>query len=384
MHQLSGSLRRYTLSLLLAVGILTLTACGGRITNTNWAGLSTDGERVFLAFGPRVLAYDPETQTQNWIYPAEDSAVQFYSTPAINGEQIVFGDYGRPGGFFSPRVTTSIYALENVDSGAPREIWINSEAATDKVVAPPLFADGTLYVGTADNNILALSPEDGSLLWEYETGHAIWGQPAYADGVLYVTSMDHAVYALDTAESGEVLWRIEFEGALPSSPILGDGLIYVSSFDGNVHALDMESGDVRWSAPAGNWVWGAAALVDGVVYFSDIDGRLFAVDAQTGEQLWTHEAGVNVVSSPVVVGDNLYIASGTEDDTPTGALTAYSASDGRQLWSQPTSVPLTTTPVVIGDDTIVVGMQNADTLLIGFDLATGQELWRYALPEPAN
>ena len=186
MHQLSRSLRRYALYLLLAVGILTLTACGGRITNTNWAGLSTDGERVYLAFGPRVLAYDPATQTQNWIFPAEAGAVQFYSVPAVNGDQVVFGDYGRAGGFFSPRVTISIYALENVDSGAPRELWINSEAATDKIVAPPLFADGTLYVGTADNNILALNPEDGSLLWQYETDHAIWGQPAFADGVLYV------------------------------------------------------------------------------------------------------------------------------------------------------------------------------------------------------
>ncbi len=384
MYQLSRSLRRYALYLLLAVGILTLTACGGRITNTNWAGLSTDGERVYLAFGPRVLAYEPETQTQNWIFPAEAGAVQFFSAPAVNGDQVVLGDYGRAGGFFSPRVTTSVYSLENVASGAPRELWINSEAATDKIVAPPLFADGVLYVGTADNYILAFNPDDGSLLWQYETGHAIWGQPVFADGLLYVASMDHSVYALDTTNSGELIWRTELGGALPSSPVLGDGLLYVSSFDGNLHALDIGSGEVQWSAPAGNWVWGAAALDDGTLYFSDIDGRLFAVDAQTGEQIWTHEAAVSVQSNPVVVGDTLYIASGTGGDAPTGALTAYSTTDGTQLWTQATTVPLNTTPVVVGDDSIVVGMQNADTLLIGFDLAAGQELWRYALPESAN
>lgn len=383
MHQLSGSPRRYALSLLLAISILTLSACGRRITNTNWAGLSTDGERVYLAFGPRVLAYDTQTQTQNWIYPAESSTVQFFSAPSLDGEQVVFGDYGRAGGFFSPRVTVSIYALENADSGAPREFWINSTAATDKIVAPPLFADGKLYVGTADNNVLALNPDDGALLWRYETGHAIWGQPAFADGVLYVASMDHSAYALD-ADSGELIWRTEIGGALPSSPILGDGLLYVSSFDGNVHALDMASGEVRWSAPADNWVWGAAALADGVLYFSDIDGSLFAVDARTGEQLWTQETGGNVQSSQVVVGETLYVASGIAGEPPTGALTAYATADGSQLWTQPTTVPLTTTPVVVGDDTIVVGMQNADTLLIGFDLATGQELWRYSLPETAN
>ena len=83
---MSRPLQRPALWLLLAVGMLFLTACGGRITNTNWAGLSTDGERVYLAFGPQVLAYDPETQSQSWIYPQEVGAVQYYSAPSVEGD----------------------------------------------------------------------------------------------------------------------------------------------------------------------------------------------------------------------------------------------------------------------------------------------------------
>lgn len=382
MHRMSRLLRRPALWLLLAVGVLFLTACGGRITNTNWAGLSTDGERVYLAFGPRVLAYDPETQSQSWIYPQEDGAVQYYSAPSVEADTVIFGDYGRPGGFFSPRVTVSIYALENVASGVPGEQWINSEVATDKIVAPPLQIDDTVYVGTADNHILALDVNDGSERWGFETGHAIWGQPAYRDGILYVASMDWSVYALN-AESGELVWQTELAGALPSRPVLGENLMYVSSYDGNVHALDIASGEVQWSAPANDWVWGGAALSDGVIYYSDIQGNLFAADAETGERIWTKETGTAVQTTPVIVNDMLYVASQTSGDTLTGALTAYSIADGRQLWSQVTSAPLLATPVVV-NDTIVVGMQNADDLLIGFDLATGQEVWRYSLPDAAN
>ncbi len=93
---------------------------------------------------------------------------------------------------------------------------------------------------------------------------------------------------------------------------------------------------------------------------------------------------MRVQSAPVVVGDTVYIGSESPGDTPAGALTAYSTADGTQLWSQTVPAPLLATPVVVGEDSIVVGLHNSDTLLIGFDLATGQELWRYSLPESAN
>lgn len=381
MHRMSRLLRRPALWLLVMVGV-GLSACSSRIANTNWAGLSTDGERVYLAFGPRVLAYDPETQSQSWIYPQEDGTVQYYSAPSAEGDTVIFGDYGKAGGFLSPKVTISIYALENVESGVPGERWINSEAATDKIVAPPLRVGDTVYVGTADNYILALDVKDGSEQWSFETGHAIWGQPAYRDGILYVSSMDWSVYALN-AETGEQIWNTAMNGALPSRPVLGEELMYISSYDGHVHALDIDTGEVQWSAPANDWVWGGAALADGVIYYSDIQGNVFAADAQTGEQIWTKSTGTPVQTTPVVVGDVLYVASQTSGDTLAGALTAYATADGRQLWSQATSAPLLATPVVVGD-AIIVGMQNADALLIGFDLATGQELWRYSLPETAN
>lgn len=383
MGKLSRPLRRSALWLVLAAGVLLLSACGGRITNTNWAGLSTDGDRVYLAFGPQVLAFDPETGSHNWIFPAESGAVQFYSAPSVEGEQVVFGDYGRPGGFFSPRVTTSVYALENVESGTPRELWTNSEAVADKVVAPPLQVDDQVFVGTADNHIMALNASDGTLNWDFQTGHAIWGQPAYRDGNLYVASMDWSVYALD-AETGEQIWKTELGGALPNGPVLGDDMLFVSSFDGHVHALEMASGSIIWSAPAADVVWGAPALANGSVFYSDIQGNLHAADAETGQDMWNKATGTRVQSTPVVVGDAIYIASQTTDDPPVGALTAYSTADGNQLWTQRTTMPLSTTPVVVGEDAIVVGTQDAAALLIGFDLATGQELWRYALPETAN
>ena len=385
MHHMSRPLARPALRLLLiAAALILLTGCSGRITTTNWAGLSSDGRLVYLAFGPQVLAYDPATQTQAWLHPQETSTAAFFAPPAAADGRVVFGDYGRAGGLFSPRVTVSVYGLQENEAGGASQLWANTTDARDKIVAPPLQVDDQVFVGTADNHVLALDATNGSLQWDYETNHAIWGRPAYRDGTLYVASMDWSVYALDAA-SGELQWSTPLGGALPSGPILGDDLLYVSSFDGNVHALDIATGEKRWAAPgAGDWVWGAPSVVDGTVYFGDIAGNLFAVDAQSGEQRWTKATQAAIQTSPVVVGDTLYVASEIAGETPTGALTAYSTSDGQQLWTVPTSTPLYATPVLV-DDTLVVATQDANALLIGLDLTNnGQERWRYALPQTSD
>lgn len=385
MHYMSRPLARPALRLLLiAAALILLTGCGSRLTSTNWAGLSSDGQLVYLAFGPQVLAYDPATQSQAWLHPLEASTASFFAAPAATDGRVVFGDYGRAGGLFSPRVTVSVYGLQENEAGGASQLWANTTDAHDKIVAPPLQVENQVFVGTADNHVLALDATNGSLQWDYETGHAIWGRPAYRDGTLYVSSMDWSVYALD-ATSGELQWSTALGGALPSGPILGDDLLYVSSFDGNVHALDIASGEERWAAPgAGDWVWGAPSVVDGTVYFGDIAGNIYAVDAQTGEQQWTKATQAAIQTSPVVVGDTLYVASEIAGETPTGALTAYSTSDGQQLWTVPTSTPLYATPVLVGD-TLVVATQDANALLIGLDLTNnGQELWRYALPQTSE
>jgi outer membrane protein assembly factor BamB len=364
------------------IASLFLAACGVRPNNQNWPGLIAEGEILYVAHGPGIIAYNAQTQAQQWSFPATARAnLFFFAQPFVEDGRLYFGDYGAPGGFFSPNVTVSIYALDSVDSpGAPRELWVNNAVAKDKIIGQPLLVDGRLFVGTADNYILALDAEDGVELWRVETGHSIWDQPAYRDGVLYVTSIDRIVYALD-AQTGAERWRRQLNGALASRPVLNHNMLYVSSFDKQVHALDLATGDEIWAADANDWVWGAPTVADGAVYYADVKGNLFAVDAETGAPLWSAQTLGAVQTSPVVIGDTVYVASEglTGDEVTRGALTAYAVTDGSQRWQMMTPAPLFTTPVVV-DDVIIVALQSEAALLIGFDLETGAQRWLIAPP----
>ena len=62
--------------------------------------------------------------------------------------------------------------------------------------SPAIGSDGTVYVGSFDNNLYAIKP-DGSLKWKYAIGDAVVSSPAIgSDGTVYVGSWDWNLYAI--------------------------------------------------------------------------------------------------------------------------------------------------------------------------------------------
>ncbi|MEM7114762.1 MAG: PQQ-binding-like beta-propeller repeat protein [Chloroflexota bacterium] len=368
--------------ILLILLSLFLTACGTGVSNTNWPGLTADGDIVYVAYGTNILAYDVIANDVVWTFPDPENAQStlfYYAAPSISDNQIIAGDYGVSGGFFSPGVIVSIYGLDqNGNLSWPQP---QSELASDSIVAPPLQANDRVYIGTADGSLLALDPSSGEPIdgWQFEAGHSIWGQPSFQNNLLYVASLDKTIYALDP-NSGDVVWQQSLGGAAPGKVVVGADLVYVGSFDSRVHAFDATSGDPQWTTEmAGDWVWGTPTLADDHLYYGDILGNVYAVDAQTGEQVWQEEVDGAVQTSPTIHNGVVYVASEGNLETNVGSLTAFAADSGNQLWQEDTVGALYTTPVVAGDMLIVAPFNNEELLLIGYDF-DGNELWTLAPP----
>jgi outer membrane protein assembly factor BamB len=370
--------------------------------------MSLDGDVVYVAYGPGVVAVDISEEEQTWSYPSEPGRnVQFYAAPSVSNGRIVFGDYGASGGLLSPGVTVQVYAYgldenvegsglgcENANDATPGCLWIQGpsrhEYINDRIVAPPLQVGDRVFVGTADNYVLALDATSGESVWPvpFEAGHSIWGQPIYDDGVLYVGSLDKNVYALN-ADTGDEIWQTLVDGSVSDRAVDDTDLVYVGSFDRQVHALDKVSGATIWTAPADAAVWGAPTLADGVVYFVNLNGNLSAVDAETGESVWSQAVGDYTVASPVVDDDTVYVATAgnpaSAQGERRGRLFAFSAGSGEEVWSSPLLLPAAvyTTPVVVGED-IVVAITGSEALLEIVNIETRDQ--RCFLPQngPGN
>jgi len=70
--------------------------------------------------------------------------------------------------------------------------------------SPAIAPDGTIYIGSWDNNLDAVNP-NGTLKWTFPTGSYISSSPAIdSDGTIYVGSWDHNVYAVNP--NGSLKW----------------------------------------------------------------------------------------------------------------------------------------------------------------------------------
>lgn len=363
---------------------LLLVACGTGVESQNWPGLTAEDNVVYVAYGPQVLAVDIAERQLLWSFPEETRpGLYFYAPPSLNDASLVLGDFGVSGGFFSPGTTVTIYALQQGASGsAPTVAWSRDDLATDRIVAGALQADGLVFVGTSDNQLLALDAQSGELKWEFETRHSVWAEPVLGDGVVYVASLDNFVYALDV-ETGEPLWQTELGGSIASRPVLEDGVLYVPSFDRAVHALDASTGEQLWQADADNWVWGAPALNEGTVYFADLDGHVYAADRSSGEILWQEQVAGASQSAPLYVDGRLFVAAGDaagDDEERAGRLVAFDAESGEQLWQQQAPAPAFTGPVNVGDSVVIATVEGALLRLQVFNMESGALEWTFTPP----
>ena len=72
------------------------------------------------------------------------------------------------------------------------------------VTSPAIESDGTIYVGSDDNNLYAINP-DGSKKWAYATNGVVYSSPAIgSDGTLYFGSDDGYFYAIKTSNEDTV------------------------------------------------------------------------------------------------------------------------------------------------------------------------------------
>lgn len=216
-----------------------LYAVDGNTGNLKWrfetgamieasVALGADGT-VFLASTDSFLyALNPDG-SQKWVSTEVDNFSPISSSPVISrdGGTVYFGNE-----------SGEIFAV-NATSGAPE--WrfaatdihpISGDASAAVGESLALGEDGSLYFGTEDSNLYALSPE-GNLRWSYEAAGAIRSAPVLSnDGLVYFVASDGYLYALDT--EGFQLWETFVGDVFYCTPaIASDGRITVAGYAGS-------------------------------------------------------------------------------------------------------------------------------------------------------
>src|SRR5688572_17934573 len=105
------------------------------------------------------------------------------------------------------------------------------------------FRGNPLLTGVATS----APPSTLKVLWTYEAGDIIQSSAAIADGVVYVGVGNGDLIAIDLA-SGKLRWKYSTQHLLgESSPAIGRDLVYIGDLDGFLHAVSTRDGKALWT-----------------------------------------------------------------------------------------------------------------------------------------
>ena len=227
--------------------------------------------------------------------------------------------------------------------------------------------------------------------------------------------------ARQSPTDGDVLWRldmIEELGSFPhnmanSNPVAYGNLLFVNTSNGHdeshvnppsplapaIIAVDKRTGELVWQANHvgenllhGQWSAAGVAEVGGVtqVIMGEGDGWVRGYAAETGETLWWFDTNPkdsawprtrnNVISTPVIVGDRLFIANGQDPEHGEGVGHLY-AIDATQrgditemgrLWHYDT-IRRSISTAAVKDG--ILYLPDFSGFLHALDVETGEPLW---------
>jgi outer membrane protein assembly factor BamB len=145
------------------------------------------------------------------------------------------------------------------------------------ILSSPLCMDDENLVifGTKDQYIYAYSLSDGDLMWRVATGDEANGSPVTDGSSIYIGSADGNLYAL--SKSGQLKWKRSLGGAILSRPLIIDDTIYVTSYASKLAAIDAVSGSIIGEYKTGSPIYSSPAHDGRRVFFGSNAGSFYSL-----------------------------------------------------------------------------------------------------------
>ncbi len=282
-------------------------------------------------------------------------------TPAISGDYVVchFGSYG----------------TWCVDRNSGETVWKNDGIVVEHSVGPgssPVIEDGVVLLvfdGTDKQFIVGLDVRTGKEIWrtarppiratdgEYRKAYStpliitVGGRKqAVIPGAQWMCAYDPA--------TGKEIWRADTGRGFSTTPmaVYESGFVVCSTgfMAPTMVAIDPKgTGDVTeshiaWKSRNGGSTMPTAVAHEGRVYCIDSKGILTVLEAKTGTMLSRQRVNGKFCSSPLIVGDKLYI--GDQD----GRFRVYELGDSpKELAENKLGGAIMASPAMIGSDMLI-------------------------------
>ncbi len=286
------------------------------------------------------------------------------STPTISGDQLFVGNL--EGELCCINLTTG------------EKIWIKQlerNPAWHGIASSPLVYNNTVYVTTFSDGALHAMDFEGNEMWNFTTGGKVshYTSPSASNGKIFFAgnkSEKPALYCLNG--SGSELWNFTVNSSITNTPTVKNGKVFFAT---NNRFYTVESdGNELWNLTF-NGSMSTASLAYGNIYIGSKEGVLYCLNQSTGNALWNFTANGEIGSSPAVTDEAIYFGT----NTPHGTIYALNAFNGDLLWDYNLNPPqgeyynIMSSPYVVGNK-LFIGSDSGNLYCVGNKLQESVDL----------
>jgi outer membrane protein assembly factor BamB len=175
-----------------------------------------------------------------------------------------------------------------------------------------------ILVNTGDRDELILNANPFVMSHDPRTGKELWRlkcmlgeiapSPAFADGMVFAVNDYARLAAIKLENSPELAWEYIDDLSEVSSPLATKDFVFMAASYGSVTCLDSKTGERLWIEDFDEGFYSSPVLVGDFVYLMYVEGVMSIFKADKGFHLiGRNELGENAVSIPAFMHGRIYI-----------------------------------------------------------------------------
>ena len=274
--------------------LVTASACTSRFPNNNaihCSALSLDGDLL-------------------WQQEINDYVIHqgYGASPTIYGPLVLVSAHHKQGG-----------AIAGLDRESGEIVWRQQRPATANYTSPIILnaagRDQLVYTGC--DLIASYDPLSGEPLWDVEGSTTECVTSTVTDGNLVYSTGGYPqnhVQAVHADGTGALAWEKNVRVYVPSL-LHRDGYLYVVTDDGVAACWRASDGEELWKGRIGGTFSSSPVLIGDRIYVTDELGQttVFRASTEKFEKLAQNQLADEVFATPVIVGGRIYYRAAVID-----------------------------------------------------------------------
>jgi outer membrane protein assembly factor BamB len=255
-----------------------------RAINSPWPVMVGEGVVYLFASDNELWALDAATGATLW---ARTQPTHLLTAPVyVAGRLVLVLD---PGDYVSLRASDGL------------EQW-RLRIGNDAPLFPPVAGADFLFVSLDGGDLAAIAAADGRLVWRRTIGGRL-SVPAWAPDRVFVGSTDNYLYALDP-DDGDLEWRWRAGGDVIGAAPDADGGVSFASLDNILRRLNQGNGNQRWREEIPTRPAVAPQAIANLVVITGVAPIVAGFGGATGLTTGNYAAPAEILG-PALVDDDL-------------------------------------------------------------------------------